>query len=221
MSRWKLGSPNSVPIFWLTGRPATGKSVLCSHVIDQLNTQKIKCSYFFFRHGKAGRSSLADCFRGLAYQMSLHDRTIAQRVLQLEQDGESWDQDDERAIWRMLFVSAIFKLSTISSHIWVVDALDECVKFSSWFKLLSQLPSGLRLFITSRSTDEIERGITSLAPQVVTWSLTNHDTGMNMSLASYTISHAIDHLPTDADSAQPKICTPIFPPDWKICHSRT
>ncbi|KAI0408779.1 hypothetical protein F4802DRAFT_366865 [Xylaria palmicola] len=180
LSRWKLGSPNSPPIFWLTGRPATGKSVLCSHVIDQLNTQNLKCSYFFFRQGKAGRSSLADCFRSLAYQMSLNDPTIAQRVLQLDQDGESWDQKDDRVIWRKLFVNAIFRLNTISSHIWVVDALDECVKFSSWFKLLPQLPSGLRLFITSRSTDEIERGITSLGPRVVTRSLTNHDTAEDM-----------------------------------------
>ncbi|TRX97656.1 hypothetical protein FHL15_001411 [Xylaria flabelliformis] len=180
LSRWKLRSPNSPPIFWLTGRPATGKSVLCSHVIDQLNTQNLKCSYFFFRHGKAGRSSLADCFRGLAYQMSLNDPTIAQRVLQLDQDGESWDRHDARVIWRKLFVSAIFRLSTISSHIWVVDALDECVKFSSWFKLLPQLPAGLRLFITSRSTDEIERGITSLGSQVVTRSLTTHDTAEDM-----------------------------------------
>ncbi|RWA07822.1 hypothetical protein EKO27_g7285 [Xylaria grammica] len=180
LSRWMLGSPNSPPIFWLTGRPATGKSVLCSHVIDQLGTQNLKCSYFFFRHGKAGRSSLVDCFRSLAYQMSLNDPTIAQCVLQLDQDGESWDQHDDRVIWRKLFASAIFRLSTISSHIWVVDALDECVKFSSWFKLLPQLPPGLRLFITSRSTDEIERGITSLGPRVVTRSLTNHDTAEDM-----------------------------------------
>ncbi|KAI1755556.1 hypothetical protein F4782DRAFT_409103 [Xylaria castorea] len=186
LSRWKLGSPNSPPIFWLTGRPATGKSVLCSHVIDQLNTQNLKCSYFFFRHGKAGRSSLADCFRSLAYQMSLNDPIIAQRVLQLDQYGESWDQHDDRVIWRKLFVSAIFRLSTISSHIWVVDALDECVKFSSWFKLLPQLPSGLRLFITSRSTDEIERGIASLGPRVVTRSLTNHDTAEDMHAYLYT-----------------------------------
>lgn len=193
LSRWKLGSPNSPPIFWLTGRPATGKSVLCSYVIDQLNTQNLKCSYFFFRHGKAGRSSLADCFRNLAYQMSLNDPTIAQRVLQLDQDGESWDQNDDRMIWRKLFVSAIFKLNTISSHIWVIDALDECVKGPSWFKLLPQLPSGLRLFITSRGTDEIERGITSLGPRVVTRSLTNHDTGMNMSLDPISYLNQLDY----------------------------
>ncbi|KAK5631744.1 hypothetical protein RRF57_007458 [Xylaria bambusicola] len=180
LRHWKLGNPKSPPIFWLTGRPATGKSVLCSHVIDQLNTQNLKCSYFFFKHGKAGRSSLADCLRGLAYQMSLNDSTVAQCVLQFDQDRESWDQHDDRVIWRKLFVSAIFKLSTISSHIWVVDALDECVKPSGWLKLLPQIPSGLRLFITSRSTDEIERGITSLGPRVVTRSLTNHDTAEDM-----------------------------------------
>ncbi|KAI0099640.1 hypothetical protein GGR51DRAFT_551995 [Nemania sp. FL0031] len=180
LSRWKLGSPNSPPIFWLTGRPAIGKSVLSSHVIDQLNAQNFKCSYFFFRHGKAGRSSLADCFRALAYQMSVNDSTIAQCVLQLGQDDESWDQHDDRVIWRKLFVGAIFQLSTISSHIWVVDALDECAKFSSLFKLLPQLPSGLRIFITSRGTNEIERGITSLGPRVVTRSLNNHDTAEDM-----------------------------------------
>ncbi|KAI1739372.1 hypothetical protein F4680DRAFT_449117 [Xylaria scruposa] len=205
LSRWKLGSPNSPPIFWLTGRPATGKSVLCSHVIDQLHTQNLKCSYFFFRHGKAGRSSLADCFHGLAYQMSLNDPTIAQRVLQLNQDGESWDQHDDRVIWRKLFVNVIFRLNTISSHIWVVDALDECVKFSSWFKLLPQLPSGLRLFITSRSTDEIGRCITSLGPRVVTRSLTNHDTAKDM--RAYLFSRLEDLSLENVDELCKRILT--------------
>lgn len=194
LGRWMIGSSNSSPIFWLTGRPATGKSVLCSHVIDQLNTQNLKCSYFFFKHGKAGRSSSAECLRGLAYQMSLYDPTVAQRILQLDQDGELWNQHDDKVIWRKLFVNAIFRLSTISSHIWVVDALDECVTSCSWFKLLPQLPSGLRLFITSRNTNEIERGITSLGPRVVTWSLTNQDTGMNMSSAS--LPHIPCHIRT-------------------------
>ncbi|KAI0129556.1 hypothetical protein BJ170DRAFT_616746 [Xylariales sp. AK1849] len=180
LTAWKNGLPMSPPIFWLTGRPATGKSVICSHVIDQLNAQNLRCSYFFFKHGKAGRSTLADCFRGLAYQMALTDMTVAHCILQLDRDGDSWDQHDEKSIWRKLFVNNIFKLNTMSTHIWVIDGLDECLKFSIWFKLVPQLPNGIRIFMTSRSVDEIERGITSLGSRVQVQPLISSDTAEDM-----------------------------------------
>jgi hypothetical protein len=109
--------------------------------------------------------------------MALSDRLVAQRVLQLHREGNTWDQHDENAIWHKLFVNNIFKLSSMATHIWVIDGLDECLRLSYWFKLVPQLPLGLRVFLTSRSTDEIERGIASLGTRVCVQPLANTDTG--------------------------------------------
>ncbi|KAK8023124.1 WD40 repeat-like protein, partial [Apiospora marii] len=181
LTEWLTNAERAnAPIFWLTGRPATGKSVLSSYMVDQIRESGFMCSYFFFKHGKAGRSSLADCLRGLAHQMATQDQTMAQRIEQLDRDGESWDQGDEKSMWRKLFVNGIFKTGRVANHVWVIDGLDECSKSSNWFRLIPQLPPGLRIFMTSRSNDEIERGLSSLGSRVRVQPLVTSDTAHDM-----------------------------------------
>ncbi|KAM0477479.1 hypothetical protein ACHAPX_005792 [Trichoderma viride] len=175
---WKAG--DSAGIFWLTGRPATGKSILSSHVINHLNNMPVSCSYFFFKHSTANKSTLGDCFRSLAFQMAIQDSLVKEKLIELEHEGLAWDKADDTTIWTKLFVDRIFKLSFTKHHFWVIDGLDECANFSSLFtkKLLAKLPSKskLRIFITSRNLDAIERGLASLGPQVSTYALTDSDT---------------------------------------------
>ncbi|KAM0450829.1 hypothetical protein ACHAPV_004140 [Trichoderma viride] len=175
---WEAG--DSAGIFWLTGRPATGKSILSSHVIDHLNSMPVSCSYFFFKHSTANKSTLGDCFRSLAFQMALQDSLVKEKLTELEHEGLAWDKADDTTIWTKLFVDRIFKLSFTKQHFWVIDGLDECANFNSLFtkKLLAKLPpkSKLRIFITSRNLDAIERGLASLGPQVSTYALSNSDT---------------------------------------------
>ncbi|KAI1280973.1 hypothetical protein F5Y07DRAFT_396009 [Xylaria sp. FL0933] len=163
---WRHAEARTPALLWVAGRPAMGKSVLCSHVIDQLKVQNLLCSYFFFRHGKSGRSTLVDCLRGLAYQMAVQDKVILQRLLQAENDIETWDRNDERVVWRKLFLPIIFKSNTISNHVWVIDGFDECFRFTNWFKLALNLPHDLRVMMTSRETDEVARGVASLGTSV-------------------------------------------------------
>ncbi|KAI1328531.1 hypothetical protein F5Y16DRAFT_398223 [Xylariaceae sp. FL0255] len=159
ISSWMDAESQTSPILWLTGRPATGKSVLSGYMIDHLKTRKLFISYFFFKHGKQGRSTLSNCFLGLAYQMAKQDNTVLQMLLQIGKEGDQWDRQDERSIWRKVFVQRLFRLQTISDHIWVIDGFDECSKSSSWFKLASNLPEkeDMRVYVTDR-LDELSLG---------------------------------------------------------------
>ncbi|KAK4445761.1 hypothetical protein QBC34DRAFT_160610 [Podospora aff. communis PSN243] len=164
-SSWKVNA--SPGILWLVGRPATGKSVIASHVIEQLREQpKTYCSYFIYKHGEMGKSTLRDCFKSLALQMSSQDILVREALLQLAQDGLVCDMTDDGSIWRRVFTGCIFKLSSISQHCWVMDGLDECTNFNHLFtkKFLTAVPKTLRLFATSRPLQEVERGLSSLGP---------------------------------------------------------
>ena len=164
-SAWETGVGPG--ILWLVGRPATGKSVLSSHVIERLKQQQQTfCSYFICKHGEMGKSTLRDCFKSLALQMATQDVLVREALLQLAQDGLVCDMTDDASIWRRLFVSSIFRLPSISRHCWVVDGLDECTNFNNVFvkKFLVQVPEQLRFFATSRALQEIERGVVSLGP---------------------------------------------------------
>ena len=159
---WTIAWSSAPPIFWLSGNPASGKSVLCSHVIANLEAQGLNCSYFFFKHTTTDKSSVSDCLRSLAYQMACRNEDIRKRLLEYEGDLVTLDNSDERAVWRKLFMSGVFQVLSSQSHYWVIDALDECNRNQPLFSLISKIPASVRIFITSRRTQDIEQGFTGL-----------------------------------------------------------
>ncbi|CAM1506290.1 Fc.00g059310.m01.CDS01 [Cosmosporella sp. VM-42] len=157
--KWMSFDLNTPAIFWLRGKPASGKSVLAGSVIDRLRDLEVPCSYFFFKHGNKKRSTLSYCLRSLAYQMACANTDVRQTILKLSQDDSKLDHDSEKTIWRKLFVSGIFS-ARLEPHYWVIDGLDECLNASPLFdSMLAKLDESipLRIFITSRETGELER----------------------------------------------------------------
>jgi hypothetical protein len=75
------------------------------------------------------------------------------------EDGEQVDKDDERTLWRTLFLTRICRIDFAQPHFWIIDAIDECNQYSKLFpilyKITEQMP--LRIFITSRLSPRIDR----------------------------------------------------------------
>jgi len=103
----------SARYFWLTGQPATGKSVITAHVIGCM--AEYGCSYFFFKHGDQNRSSLSGLLLSIAYQMAQKSQVIRQALLGVSQDDSNLNKNDYRGIWRRLFVGGIFRTSFTST----------------------------------------------------------------------------------------------------------
>ena len=166
---WRAPGSSNPSILWLSGNPGTGKSILASHVINHLQEQNHNCSYFFFKHGIAMKSSISECLRSLAYQMALSNVEIRRRLLQLEESGVVLEKNDERVIWRKLFRGGVFQATVVQPQYWVIDALDECSKFQSVFSMISDAGTHLplRIFITSRKTPELQRSFDELCPKAV------------------------------------------------------
>jgi hypothetical protein len=93
--------------FWLTGQPATGKSVITAHVIKCLDENS--SSYYFFGHQDHNRASLSGLLLSIAYQMAQKSRVVREKLLELSQDDSLLDRDDYRGIWRRLFIGGIFR----------------------------------------------------------------------------------------------------------------
>nr|AUM60061.1 hypothetical protein [Hypoxylon pulicicidum] len=190
------GSPS---ILWLTGRPASGKSVLSSHVIEQVKSLGAFCSYFFFKQREASKSTLSDCFRSIAFQMAIQDSEVMNKLLQLEGEWMTWDMSDELSVWRRLFVNGIFKLPSISQHFWIIDGVDECSNFNSLFtkRILATLPRGIRLFASSRHLEEIRRGLAPLESRVNLQSVSETDTLGDMRIFVTSKLRGLDRLEND------------------------
>lgn len=167
-TEWHISSSGTPSVLWLSGNPGSGKSVLASSVVTYLEGQNLDCSYFFFKHGVKGKSSINDCLRSLAYQMALSNCEIRKKVLALQPNGVDFEKLDERNIWRKLFMNAIFSAGPIQPHFWVIDGLDECNKIQSFFYIISNINGNipLRVFVTGRRVQEIERGFGQLRQKI-------------------------------------------------------
>lgn len=181
---WVAGEDDHPPIFWLTASPGSGKSVLSSHVLDDLHdtSHHIVCSGFTFQNAKSRSSGFSECLRHLAYQMAQADPEVLKKLVRLEEDAIPWNPLDELHVWRRLFVENIFDIPSILRHVWVIDGLDECANFSAIItkQLLSNAPSSLRIFITSRPVEAINRGMRVLGPRVCRYEVTIDDTSEDM-----------------------------------------
>ncbi len=164
--KWREFAPDTPSVLWIHGKPAAGKSVLAGYAISQLRKANLDCSYFFFRYGDKSKSRLGACLRSLALQMACTNNWVRETLLEMRKDDLQFDNDNERTIWRKLFLSGIFQRG-LPRHYWVIDALDECVNAASFFdpmllKLDDSTP--LRVLITSRETPELEKHFFSLSP---------------------------------------------------------
>lgn len=96
--------------YWLSARPGAGKTVLAGHIVAHLQDIPLDCAYYFFHHGNKRGQSLSGLLRSLAYQMACSNTEIRELLHQLKDDGVILDKDDERSIWRKVFLSRILQV---------------------------------------------------------------------------------------------------------------
>lgn len=194
---------------WLSGNPASGKSVLSSYVVDYLQEQSVGHSYFFFKHGAETTSSVSDCLRSLAYQMACSNFEVRKTLLALHADGVAVDKDNERAVWRKLFLEGVFQAKLTQPHYWVIDALDECSKAQSFLSIFGSIESQtpIRIFITSRKAQEIERAFSQFGPKIIHLEILASDTLED--IKSF-IESRMDQLPVEGDESKLNLCNKIL-----------
>lgn len=59
------------PIYWVSAKPATGKTILSGKIIAHLRELHKHCSFYFFHHGDKGKSNIASFLLSMAWQMAL------------------------------------------------------------------------------------------------------------------------------------------------------
>ena len=176
--------------------------MLSSQVVHNIYTEKLKCSYFFFQHSNDVKSSIAGCLKALAYQMAISDEAILRKMLEMEQDTVPCVQWDERTTWRKLFLECIFKISKPLPQYWVIDALDECRNFTTFVKLIKEVPWYIKVFLTSRSSLEVQQWLSSLGSFTEPCWIRSED--ILDDLGTY-IDSRMNHLPFSSESSQLKL----------------
>lgn len=147
---------------WLTGGPATGKSVLASFIINHLIQQGRRCQYFFIRFSDSKKRDSSHLLRSIAYQMAQHMPEFSHDLTLLEDEGINFESASPRVIWDRVFKSIVFTSEQKEPIYWIIDGLDEADDPRLLIRTLLDVSTSLtpiRVLLISRKTSEIQSSL--------------------------------------------------------------
>ena len=153
--RWRDRS-SAAKIYWVSAKPASGKTVLSGYIIKYLRELGEDCGFYFFDSGNKAKATISSWLRSMARQMAVKHSEILMTVLEVHRKDDQLSKADYRTIWRKLFLDGIAKVKLDRPQYWVVDALDECKSDAELVPLLMKLSEtfNVRLVVTCRSSYE-------------------------------------------------------------------
>ncbi|MCJ1244025.1 hypothetical protein MMC30_001222 [Trapelia coarctata] len=205
--RWRDSGETS--LYWVSAKPATGKSVLSGFVINHLRDFNRDCCFYFFTYGNKGKTSISSFLRSIAWQMAYMHPEVLQIILEICEKDEQLGQADYRTIWRKLFLDGILRVRFERQQYWVIDALDECKSDSDLVPLLLKIIeiSSIRIISTSRNKFESHRQAVSPRITVLSEEILAHDTRLDISLY---LEANMEHLPSVDEEARQDMVTKIL-----------
>lgn len=197
--RWR--DSQDIQMYWISAKPATGKSVLSGYIIKHLKGLNRDCSFYFFTHGNKVKSTISSFLRSMAWQMAITYPEVSRVALEICEKDENLSKMDYRTVWRKLFVDGILRVKFKRQQYWVVDALDECKADSELVPLLLKVMelSPIRILVTSRNRFESLRQVTQLKFKTVSEEIRAEDTLSDISLY---LEANMDQLPSIDEEAR-------------------
>lgn len=163
---WLDDTTSDSRVAWLSAPPASGKSILSTHIISHLRESGHTCQYFFFKFGDQTKRSLNVLLRSIGYQIAREIVDFRRKLMNLSGESLRLEKADPSVIWQKIFESIIFKMELHDPLYWVIDALDESESPKALLDMLhglSQSQTPIRVLIVSRNTESLSRAFNRLS----------------------------------------------------------
>ncbi|KAK5071415.1 hypothetical protein LTR70_010577 [Exophiala xenobiotica] len=166
LSAWLESDSSSPQLLWCTGKPGSGKSVLTSYFVEQLQDKGVVLAFHFFRFGDQVKNNLATFMLSTALQLARAIPEFKRRLLRMQSDDVNVQKSAPRHLWQKLFHTALFKLSSTRPIFIILDALDEMENASLLLKLFADVADShlpFRILFVSRPTGSLRSSMKRLA----------------------------------------------------------
>lgn len=196
-------------MYWLSAKPATGKTILSGKVIAHLKDLNRQCSFYFFNFGNKEKWTISSFLLNMAWQMASGHAAVLQNITKVCRKNEQLDKADYRMIWRKLFLETILKQKFDQKQYWVVDAVDECKSSTELIPLLLKIVevSSIRIFLTSRNQFESHRQLALHRSPVISEEILNDDTISDIALY---LEANMDQIPSADEAGRHRIVREIL-----------
>ena len=171
-------------IYWISAKPATGKTVLSGFIVKHLKERGEDCAFYFFDCGDKVKASVSFWLRSMAWQMAIKHPQILMMVFEICSKDDQLAKADYRTVWRKLFLDGLLRVKIDRPQYWVIDALDECRSDHELVPLLLKASEMLnvRIVVTSRNKYESYGQIIPSKTNVISEEISEDDTKLDISL---------------------------------------
>ena len=183
-------------LYWVSAKPATGKTVLSGKAIHHLKDLNRDIAFFFFDYRNKVQTTISSFLLSIAAQMAHMHTEVLQTVLEICEKDDQLCKADYRTIWRKLFMEGILRIRFARAQYWVIDALDECRNGSDLVPFLLkviELCSNIRILLTSRDRFEVHRQAIHPKAKVIQEEILADDTKSDIALF---LDANMDQLPS-------------------------
>ena len=196
-------------LYWISAKPATGKTVLSGKIVDHLKDFNRDVAFYFFDYRNKGKITINSFLLSMAWQMAYMHAEVLETVLDICRKDVQLCKADYRTIWRKLFMEGILRTKFARPQYWVVDALDEC---NCNFELVPLLLRAvelchIRIMSTSRDPFESHRSVGHPRVKIITDEIQADDTRTDISLY---LEANMDSLPLFDEEARQNMVSRIL-----------
>lgn len=163
-------------ILWLYGAAGAGKSAVAATVATHFDELQRLGAFIGFDRESAGRNQPSTVVLALAHQLALFDGRIAASIAQIINKDKRVLTARLSEQFNTLIIKPLASIPVLHGEgpiVIVMDALDECGQPNDRASLLEvlvrqtkNLPSNIRIIITSRTNDDIRKAFTASYPHI-------------------------------------------------------
>lgn len=196
-------------LYWISAKPATGKTVLSGSVIHHLRKEKRDLAFYFFDYRNKAKTAINSFLLSVAWQMAQMHPEVFDALLKIMGKDDQLLQADYRTVWRKVYMESILRTTLNRPQYWVIDALDECAAGSELVPLLLKVVewSPIRILLTSRHQFESHQHVIRPGVKVVSEEIQEADTKTDIALY---VEANMEYLPFIDDDARRRTMAKIL-----------
>lgn len=100
-------------IYWITAKPATGKTVLGGKIVRHLKGLQQDLIFYFFDYRNKAKATISCLLLSIAWQMALIHPEVSQVVLDIREKDDYMHKSDHRTISRKLSVDSVLRVNFV------------------------------------------------------------------------------------------------------------
>lgn len=171
-------------LYWISAKPATGKTVLSGSIIHYLRNEHRDLAFYFFDYRDKAKTVINTFLLSVAWQMAQMHPEFFDALLEVMSKGDQLCKADYRTVWRKVYMEIMLRIKLNRPQYWVIDALDECAAGSELVPLLLKVVelSPIRILLTSRHQFEFYQHVIRSNVKVVSEEIQEADTKTDIAL---------------------------------------